>query len=194
MADDLEELMQLLSESDGDYLDHIDNVPAELKKLRQWVCVKTDFKESVRTDIPVDAKSGRIVYANDESTWLSYEEAKRYMEEYRNNVSALAFVLSRQSKIITIEVSLRRSNLKYQTDYIGNITSKLGTYFEINSSGIGMTFVGIGNVDNQDWSRNGIRVVVNTDRRYTIMTGRRLSAATISDCTNGLKEVSSISG
>lgn len=193
MADDLEELMQLLNESDGDYLDHIDNVPAELKRLRQWVCVKTDFKESVRTDIPVDAKSGRIVYENDESTWLSYEEAKRHMEEYRNIVSSLAFVLSRQSKIFTIEVSLHRSNVRYQMDYIGNITSKLGTYSEINSSGIGMTFVGIGNVDNQDWSRNDIRVVVKADRRYTIMTGRRLSAATISDCTNGLKEVSPIS-
>lgn len=157
----------------------LDNIPAELRHLAQWVCAGLN-KE------PIDPRSGQPASTTNPSTWATFDEAKRagYMH--------VGFVLSKNDPYTIIDLddpSTIKTNekqaLNEDADKVEQITERhkriattFNSYTELSQSGTGVHIIVRGSIP------SGVRrdkVEVYSDSRYMICTGNVINASPIAD-------------
>src|SRR5699024_7268576 len=52
-----------------------ENIPYELKELKQWCNWKLVMRNGRETKLPINSQTGEFARSNDESTWSDYETA-----------------------------------------------------------------------------------------------------------------------
>jgi putative DNA primase/helicase len=120
---------------------HAENIPAELRRLPQFVCWHYVDRNGKPTKPPVDAKSnGKLLPAksNDSSTWASFETAVATAE--RLNLAGIGLALSASDGLTGLDLDHVIDPATGELDALAHevLAKFAGTYAEISPSGNGL--------------------------------------------------------
>ncbi len=164
---------------------HFENIPAELRTLRQWVCWRSVPGENGKIKkLPVNARTGELAKSNDPETWSDYDTALKEADKY----SGLGFMFAPPYFGVDIDGAADEIT-KYRSDDDHNIISEfihtLRSYTEYSVSGNGIHIICRG-VLPPNGRRKG-NVEMYQDGRFFIMTGNVAAEYPIEDCTERIK-------
>lgn len=162
-----------------------ENIPQELKKLKQWVCWKTEERNGKISKVPINAKTGGYAMSNNPSTWTDFETAVKESVKY----NGIGFMLG--NGIFGIDLDDMDDEIeKFKNGDSNNIVSEfihsLGSYAEYSPSGKGIHIICKGKLP-PGGRRKGNFEFYESGRFFT-MTGNIASEYTeVVDCTETVK-------
>ena len=137
-----------------------DNIPKELRDLKQWVCVKADSK------VPMQTWSGRPASSTNPDTWSTFDEAvlavKLGLYDY------IGFVFN-DNGIVGIDID-DAVNGDEVSSLAHEIVGLCGSYTEISKSGTGIHILVKGDIPFKG-KNNLAGVEIYKTARFFIMTG-----------------------
>jgi len=151
----------------------IENIPKELKKVKNWVCWQGEAK------IPKNPLTGGNAKSNDKDTWGTFEQAMSACEEF--GFDGLGFMFSPPYFGIDLDHCL--DNL----DFVDEFVETLQSYTEISRSGNGIHIICKGKLPEGSRRKGGVEMY--SEGRYFICTGNIYNASytDIKDCTESVK-------
>lgn len=162
-----------------------ENIPQELKKLKQWVCWKAEERNGKISKVPINAKTGGYAMSNNPSTWTDFETAVKESVKY----NGIGFMLG--NGIFGIDLDDMDDEIeKFKNGDSNNIVSEfihsLGSYAEYSPSGKGIHIICKGKLP-PGGRRKGNFEFYESGRFFT-MTGNIASEYTeVVDCTETVK-------
>lgn len=141
----------------------LENIPAELRVLPQWVCAGPDKN-------PINPRTGQQASVSDPNTWATFNEAKA--AGYKH----VGFVLTKDDPYCIIDLDEPQN--ADQADRHQRIYNAFNSYAELSQSGKGVHIVVKGHIP------SGVRrdkVELYYELRYMIFTGNVLRNAPITD-------------
>ena len=143
---------------------NLNNIPAEIKKMNQWVCTKGDSKVPRRTFMDGAASSV------DQSTWSSFEMARSSVENGYNDYVGFVF---NDNGIVGVDIDDAYDEDGFLTPLAADIIRKCKSYTEKSKSGTGLHILLYGNLPFK--GKNNLKgVEIYKTARYFIMTGDTL--------------------
>lgn len=139
-----------------------ENIPDELKGLRQWVCAVSGSK------VPLNAETGRPASSTDPSTWRDFESAVAGVEE--DDADNIGFVFAGNG-LVGIDLDhdvFDRFGLF--TPFAAELLCECDSYAERSRSGRGVHIIVRGKLPFKG-RNNGSGVEMYSAGRYFIMTG-----------------------
>ena len=151
----------------------IENIPAELKKLKQWVCWIGHDK------IPKNPYTGNNAKSNDQTTWGTFDVACQACERY--HFDGLGFMFANGYFGVDLDHCLDK------IDFCDEFVETLQSYAEISKSKSGLHIICKGELPNG--ARRKGNVEMYSSGRYFICTGNLYNAKyrEIKECTESIK-------
>lgn len=153
----------------------IENIPQELKKLKQWVCWSGANK------IPINPYTGRNAASNKPDTWGSFEEAVGACE--KRHYDGIGFMFA--PPYFGVDLDKCVDDLDFCDEFVNTLQS----YAEISKSGTGIHIICRGELP--AGSRRRGNVEMYNSGRYFICTGEVYNDkyTQIVDCTESVKKL-----
>ena len=146
---------------EGSIVMNLQNIPDELKSLKQWVCSTSNSK------VPMMATQYRAASSIDPTTWGTFEEATLSVE--CGNYDSVGFVFN-DNGIVGIDIDAGFDDDGFITELSADIISKCRSYTEKSRSGRGFHILLKGTLPFKGKNnRNGVEIYQAS--RYFIMTG-----------------------
>ncbi|RFT91680.1 phage/plasmid primase, P4 family [Staphylococcus haemolyticus] len=150
-----------------------DKIPYELKELDQWCCFKIEEVENGRkTKRPYNPLTNNMAKSNDETTWVSFEDAANNLNGY----DGIGFFFVEPYVGIDldkVENEIQEYLENQDTDnIIGEFINVLETYAEISPSGTGIHLITKGELPPKGRRRGNVEIY-DTGRFFT-MTGKHI--------------------
>jgi len=148
------------------------NIPAELKRPRQWICWKGVPKDNGKLDkIPKNPRTGRNAQTNNPPTWDSFDEAVKAQRKY--GFDGVGFVFTKRDDYVGIDIDgcidPETGNIqRWAQNYIKEINS----YTEITPSGKGIHIITKGKL--HPGGRKKGNVEVYEQGRFFTVTGNHI--------------------
>lgn len=166
----------------------INNIPAELKKLNQWVAWDSKKKENGKTTkIPINPITGKFAKVNDSGSWASFEEAVGCYNEKK--LQGIGFVFQKPDPYVGIDIDdcLDPATNSYNQEALSTI-ERFRSYTEISPSGKGLHIIVKGRLP-ENGRKNG-SFEMYADGRFFTITGNVPNEAQseISECQEALLE------
>lgn len=140
---------------------NLNNIPYELRNLKQWVGVGIDSKVPMRVDTLYSASS------TNPCTWCSFEEAREAVE--CGEITFPGFVFN-DNGIVGIDIDDGYDTDGFLTPLASDIIAKCKSYTEKSKSGRGVHILLRGDIPFKGKNnRNGVEIYKTA--RYFIMTG-----------------------
>ena len=140
---------------------NLDNIPADLKKLNQWVCTRGDSKVPRRAFMDAAASS------TDASTWASFDMAQSSVENGYNDYVGFVF---NDTGIVGIDIDDGYDEDGLLSPLAADIIGRCGSYTEKSKSGRGFHILLYGTLPFK--GKNNLKgVEIYKSARYFIMTG-----------------------
>lgn len=117
-----------------------DNIPAELKKERRWVCWKFEQRSGKMTKVPY-TPTGRRAKSNDPATWAAFDECRAAHEG--GCFDGIGFQLD-GSGIVGVDIDHARDAAGNWSPTAAAIVDILNSYAEISPSGEGVHVLAYG--------------------------------------------------
>lgn len=150
---------------------HYENIPDELKHLKQWVCW-------AGTKLPKNPHTGGNAMSNNPSTWGTFNEALRAVERY--HLSGIGFMFAPPYFGVDLDKCID------EVDFIDEFVETLGSYTEYSKSGSGVHIICKGTLP--EGARRKGKVEMYSHGRFFIMTGNLYGEARpIDECTETIK-------
>lgn len=151
----------------------IDNIPTELKKLKQWVC--WDGKDK----IPRNPHTGKNAMSNNSETWGTFKDAVKACETYK--FSGVGFVFANGYFGVDLDHCLDN------VDFCDEFVETLQSYAEISQSGNGLHIICKGKLPDKSRRKNNVEMY--SEGRYFICTGNLYNEnyKSVKDCTESIK-------
>lgn len=151
----------------------VENIPNELKKLRQFVCWVGNDK------IPKNPHTGQNAMSNNPDTWGTIEEAVAACEKYRFDGVGLMFA----PPIFGVDLDHCLDNIDFCDEFVETLQS----YAEISKSGTGLHIICKGQLP--PGARRKGNVEMYSSGRYFIMTGNLYNEKykEVNECTEQIK-------
>lgn len=151
----------------------IENIPAELKSVKQWVCWVGSDK------IPKNAKTGGNAMSNNPETWSTFDEAVEGCEKY--HFDGLGFMFAPPYFGVDLDHCIDR------VDFCDEFVETLQSYAEISKSGSGLHIICKGTLPKGSRRKGGVEMYQNG--RYFICTGNLYNEKykEVQDCTESIK-------
>lgn len=150
-----------------------EKIPHELKELDQWCCFKIEEVENGRkTKRPYNPLTNNMAKSNDETTWVSFEEAVNNLNGY----DGIGFFFV--EPYVGIDLDKVGNEIEEylnnpDTDnIIGEFINVLETYAEISPSGTGIHLITKGELPPKGRRRGNVEIY-DTGRFFT-MTGKHI--------------------
>lgn len=149
-----------------------ENIPSELKKLKQWVCWTND-------KMPKNPYTGGNARSNDKDTWADFDTAVKAVTKY--GFGGVGFMFASGYFGVDLDKCLDNQ------DFIDEFVETLQSYTEISKSGTGIHIICRG--DLPEGARRKGNVEMYNSGRYFIMTGNLYNPQynKIRDCTDEVK-------
>ena len=149
-----------------------ENIPQELKELKQWVCYSKD-------KLPKNAITGKNAQSNNPNTWCDFETAKAGMEKYK--FDGLGFMFANGYFGVDLDKCIE------QAEFVDEFVDSLKSYNEISMSGNGIHIICKGQLPNGQRRKNNVEMY--SSGRYFAMTGNIYNTEykDISECTEQIK-------
>ena len=154
-------------------LTKVENIPSELKKVSQWVCVnKTD-------KIPKNPFNGKNAKANNPKTWGTFEQAVKACDTF--GFDYVGFEFAPPYFGVDLDHCLD------QTDFCDEFVETLQSYAEVSRSGDGIHIICKGKLPEGSRRKGGVEMY--SEGRYFICTGNIYNHAytKVKDCTESVK-------
>ena len=153
-------------------MSNYDNIPAELKAVRQWVCWNDD-------KLPKNPHTGGNAQSNNKSTWGTFDEAVAAVSKY--GFRGVGFMFAPPYFGVDLDKCLDNA------DFIEEFVETLQSYTEISKSGNGIHIICKGVLPAGNRRRGNVEMY--SERRYFIMTGKLYcdTYRNIADCTETIK-------
>ena len=151
----------------------IDNIPAELKDVAQWVCWQGADK------IPKNPRNGKNAKSNDPKTWGTFAQAVKACETF--GFDGLGFEFAPPYFGVDLDHCMDK------TDFVDEFVETLQSYAEISKSGNGIHIICKGKLPEGSRRKGGVEMY--SEGRYFICTGDIYNPAytEIRDCTESVK-------
>lgn len=151
----------------------VENIPQELRKVKQWVCWTGSDK------VPKNPYTGGNAQSNNPDTWSSFKQAVEACEKYR--FDGIGFMFAPPYFGVDLDHCLDN------VDFCDEFVETLQSYAEISRSGSGIHIICKGTLP--DGSRRKGNVEMYSSGRYFICTGNVYNAAykEVKDCTDTIK-------
>ena len=151
----------------------IENIPAELQKLKQWVCWVGADK------VPKNPANGKNAQSNNPDTWGTFKQAVKACETF--NLDGIGFMFAEPYFGVDLDHCVDR------LDFVDEFVETLQSYAEISKSGNGIHIICKGKLP--DGSRRKGGVEMYSSGRYFICTGNiyNTNYTEIKDCTESVK-------
>lgn len=144
------------------------NIPVELRKLKQWVLWKLEYKNGKPTKIPY-AISGKKADTTNSDTWESFDNV---VQAYKSGgYSGIGFVFSKDDNYVGIDFDDCINDKGILNADIAKIIDKAKSYAEASQSGKGIHIIVRGGLD-KAFKRKEIEVYSHS--RYFTFTGKRI--------------------
>lgn len=119
-----------------------DQIPDELKTLRQWVCYRIEERNGVPTKIPYRTdKVGRgNAKTNDSATWHTFDEVIEAAAKPANRFDGIGFVLSETDPYVFIDLDHVVTEGEVEP-WASEMVSQIGSYAEFSQSGTGIHII-----------------------------------------------------
>ena len=149
-----------------------ENIPQELKALKQWVCWSDD-------KLPKNPRTGGNAQSNNKSTWGTFDEAVGAIKKY--GFQGVGFMFAKPYFGVDLDKCLDNA------EFIEEFVETLQSYTEISKSGNGIHIICKGELPVGNRRRGSVEMY--SDRRYFIMTGNLYNEkyTQIQDCTETIK-------
>ena len=151
----------------------IENIPEELKQLKQWVCWVGSDK------IPKNPYNGKNAKSNDTETWGTFEQACKACETF--NFDGLGFMFANGYFGVDLDHCLN------DIDFCDEFVDTLQSYNEISKSNSGLHILCKGELPSG--ARRKGSVEMYSSGRYFICTGNLYNSKykEVKDCTETIK-------
>ena len=150
-----------------------DNIPYELKELDHWCCFKIEKVDNGRfTKRPYNPNTNEMAKSNDESTWVSFEDAASQSLNY----DGIGFFF--KATYVGIDLDKVENEIEEYLEQpdtdniIGEFINVLETYAEISPSGTGIHLITKGELPPRGRRRGNVEIY-DTGRFFT-MTGKHI--------------------
>jgi len=148
-----------------------DNIPEELKTLKQWVCCDVN-------KLPKNPITGGNAMANKPETWGTFEQALKAKEKY--GFAGIGFQFKEPYFGVDLDKCID------DVDFVDEFVDTLGSYTEYSRSGNGIHIICKGKLP--EGARRKDRVEMYSNARYFVMTGNIYKEKKpIIDCTETIK-------
>ena len=116
------------------------NIPADLVRLNQWVCWKTEDREGKVTKVPVNIHTGGYASVSEPATWASFGEAWDYFEANRDNgIEGIGFVFSQADPFVGVDLDdCLDPETGEMAESATGVIRELNSYTELSPSGRGV--------------------------------------------------------
>ena len=146
-----------------------ENIPAELRRRRQWVVWKLEGREDDLTKVPYTPNTGRKAKSNDLMSWGTFEEAVEAL--HKGRYSGLGFVFCSGDPYTGIDLdNVRDLETGALERWAAEIVEAAAAYAEISPSGRGIHLIVRGRVP----ARKGKGLEIYSQDRFFTVTGRSL--------------------
>lgn len=151
----------------------IENIPAELQKVKQWVCWVGNDK------IPKNPGTGKNAQSNNPKTWGTFAQAVKACDTF--NFDGIGFMFA--PPYFGVDLDHCMDNM----DFVDEFVETLQSYAEVSKSGSGIHIICKGTLP--EGSRRKNNVEMYSEGRYFICTGNIYNDeyTTIKDCTETIK-------
>lgn len=134
-----------------------ENIPAELKAVKQWVCWD-DSK------LPKNPNTGGNAQSNNKSTWGTFDEAVAAVKKY--GFRGIGFMFDQKTGYFGVDLDKCLDNAEFIEEFVETLQS----YTEISKSGNGIHIICKGTLPPGNRRRGSVEMYC--ERRYFIMTGK----------------------
>lgn len=142
------------------------NLPSLLKEKKQWVLWKLEEKKNnKKTKVPYQI-NGYGAKSNDSSTWASYDEVSKILENDNGIYSGIGFMFN--DDVIGIDFDHIVQDGVIQPEF-REWVEKFGSYAELSQSGTGIHILTLGKIPGE--KRRKEPVEIYTKERFFVMTG-----------------------
>lgn len=158
-----------------------DNVPLELKQMKQWVCYRAIQKGERVAKVPVHPSNGKAMDINNKENWFTFAEVVQEIINGNEHVSGIGFVFSESDPYVGID-------LDYCINEEGNFSSLAQevismfvgkAYIEFSPSMRGIHIIAKGKKPCELSKNAKIGIEVYDQKRYFTVTGNQISSAAI---------------
>ena len=149
-----------------------DNIPSELKQLKNWVCWTVD-------KIPKNPLNGQNAMSNNKNTWGTFQQAVDACARY--GLDGIGFMFTPPYFGVDLDKCVE------ETDFIDEFVDTLQSYAEYSKSGLGLHIICRGKLP--DGARRKKNVEMYDGGRFFIMTGNvyRGEILPIAECSETIK-------
>ena len=121
-----------------DLIKNIQNIPASLRRLPQWVCWKYIQRNGRDTKCPIRSDTGAMADATDPSTWSTWDEALKKFQS-SNDLAGVGFVFSPDDNFCGVDLDDCLDPATGQAKpWARQLMDQLDSYAEISPSGKGI--------------------------------------------------------
>jgi len=160
------------------------NIPAELRALRQWVNWRYEQRDGEKpTKIPLNSVTGDKASVTNPMHWNTFEYAVSMVDL----CAGIGFVFTKSDPYCGVDIDDYNNPVRAST--CADIITKLGSYSELSPSGAGVHVIARAALPNSGRRRNGIEIY-DTARFFTF-TGAHLDGTPwhIKDAQNAISEL-----
>jgi hypothetical protein len=151
-----------------------DNIPEELKRLRQWACAGSGSQDSASYKAPIDPATKRWASVSDPSTWGTYAEAMAC------GYPLVGFMLSENDPYCIIDLDTYKAKDDSVRSLHSEILRHCASYAETSQSGRASHIIGRGSIGRGKRSDTNA-IEVYSQGRFMITTGNRINDLGIRD-------------
>jgi len=151
----------------------IENIPDEIRGLKQWVCWVGKDK------IPKNAYTGKNAQSNNPDTWADFDTAVAACDKY--SFDGIGFMFANGYFGVDLDHCIDN------VDFCDEFVETLQSYAEISKSGTGIHIICRGVLPDGARRKNGVEMY--STGRYFICTGNVYNEKykTVADCTESVK-------
>jgi putative DNA primase/helicase len=151
----------------------VENIPVDLKGLKQWVCWVGKDK------IPKNAYTGKNAQSNNPDTWADFDTAVAACSKY--NFDGVGFMFANGYFGVDLDHCIDN------VDFCDEFVETLQSYAEISKSGTGIHIICRGTLPSGARRKNGVEMY--SSGRYFICTGNIYNEKyrNVVDCTESVK-------
>ncbi len=152
---------------------NINNIPAELKGLKQWAVFRSylDKESGKYKKVIISTVTGKFAKSNEPETWEEFNKAEYYRKRYR--YQGLTFALDKGIIFIDIDHAIDKESGQIISEEAKRLLKLLpDTYAETSVSGTGIHILCKGSLPNDAMKRNDEKgIEIYNTRRFICMTG-----------------------
>lgn len=151
----------------------VDNIPDELKQIKQWVCWKYKKKMSKGVEKwtkPPCNVSGKIIDAQSSANWVNFDDAVAAYDR-DNKIAGVGLVLTAELGLVGIDLDDCIDDAGNLEPWAADIVRKIESYTEVSPSGKGLRIFVKGSLPGDSAGRKNDKIEMYTSGRYLTITG-----------------------